>query len=238
MTAKLEWTRDKNGWWHAPNSKGGHWSIAVDVGGRFSVAGVSDEWETLADAKAWCEQQEREAAPPVELPEAGDVYEVPGRKETRRMFGGLDHDGYFVKWYGPHSRGVDSVEGWQSWLQSSGAVRIDGSQASLPLAQRSEEITKQDAALLGEAARRIKAEARVLELEGENVRLRERVTETEQECLVLLGQRNGARAAVGRLLEALRRIEDRYMGECPITGYWSIRKAAREAIQREEGVKS
>lgn len=212
MATKLEWKHSLNDGdeWHA-----GRWVIRVARLTGFFYAGSTDKkihggnWPTRKEAADWCQSQE-DAAAPVELPEVGSVWGVPGKPETRRMFGGMDHDGEFVKWYGPHNRGVESVEQWQSWVRESGAVRIDGE---------------------GE---------RVKELEAEVARLHNLNT---QMAAIGLGdmprELDDARAAVGRLLEALRGIEGHDSDACDHEDYggcWKwVRRLAREAIAKEEG---
>lgn len=229
MAAKLEWVRDKNGWWHAPRScgaKGGYWSIAVNNDGMFLIAGETEKrWHTLSDAKDYCQAQE-DAASHAELPKVGDVWGVPGKPETRRYVDGITGLIHSRGWKGNGSAQDLSI--WQSWVRDTGAVRIDGERD----AQWQKELAK-FVDLLKYAQEELDAErARVRELEAKLAALEKQYQACEDKVATEFER-------CGRLLEALRGIEKR-VATAPAS--WAaldaVEQMAREAIQREEGVKS
>ena len=97
----------------------------ADVGpGRGPNRGGEVEGCGLAD-RGLAPEVEDAAAPPAELPKPGDVYEVPGRKETRRFV--VSHTGDGVVTYADLEDECQVGErSWQSWVRDTGAVRIDG----------------------------------------------------------------------------------------------------------------
>lgn len=129
MAAKLEWVHSLNDGdeWHADR-----WVIRVArLTGFFYAVPMDDRkktfgnWPTLKEAAAWCEQQDREAAPPAELPQPGDVWGVQGKRETRRFV--VSHTGDGVVTYADLEDEYQVGERvWQSWVRDTGAVRIDG----------------------------------------------------------------------------------------------------------------
>lgn len=189
---------------------------------------LSEVWEAIKRLEARLDALEKRflaepktegaAAQPAELPEVGSVWGVPGKPETWRKV--LEADTNSVR-YGCFGHGTykHRLEDWSHFIKSSGAVRIDG------------EVE------------------RVAALEAENARLRVSLdeiggdyNEAKEEAVKLRGERDDARAAISRLLEALRGID----GEAGDRGFTHagdmyaslsrISGIARKAIKREKGV--
>jgi hypothetical protein len=117
MATKGVWSYDpgKTSW------RSGPCRIVVLAGGMFAPdTACGKVFETLRQAQAWCEAQEPEAP----LPKPGEVWGVPGEPGTWRKI--LDAAGgkcvWFERW---NDRTFVHHPAWQSWLASSGAVRID-----------------------------------------------------------------------------------------------------------------
>lgn len=146
----MEWVRDNKGWWHAPRSRialGGYWSIDVWDNGQFVVAGEKDKYfDRLADAKAWCESQERATQPPEPLPAVWSVWGVPGKPETRRFVHevrrtevNLSNKMVWGTWH--------TLESWHAWVRETGAVDLIADRAAL-VAELDQAVKRAEAAEL------------------------------------------------------------------------------------------
>jgi hypothetical protein len=116
MATKLVWSYDpgKTSW------RSGPWRIVVLAGGMFAPdTACGKVFETLRQAQAWCEGEEGKAP----SPKPGEVWGVPGEPLTWTIVDEVNDKFVWSGEFGYNER--ISISGWQSWLCSSGAVRID-----------------------------------------------------------------------------------------------------------------
>ena len=228
MAAKLEWKEHGQGNWEAKGRDGA--SIFVRGNGTFDawIDGHGLEGAaTFAEAVKYCQEVEDAAAPPAELPKPGDVYEVPGRKETRRFV--VSHTGDGVVTYADLEDECQVGErSWQSWVRDTGAVRIDGEGA------RVKELESDISHAVANAKKYAPDYPWTLNTASEAVwALGEGRNGVIQACDDWAARVAALEAENAELLEALRHIKSN--GDQAGGSLDYVYDIAREAIQREEG---
>lgn len=121
------WTQTTPGRWTS-----GPWTIRVLGCGLFTVAKGDErgrEFETLREAKQYAAKE-----PPPPLPNPGEVWGVPDKPGGWAKVVETDSEWILSEVFGAEEKARPDF--WQSWLASSGAVRLDTMAARLGEAVR------------------------------------------------------------------------------------------------------
>jgi len=242
MAKQLEWVYTSRGFWTA-----GKWEIWVDADGRFYVSGIKNNggFASLDGAKKCCQVREDAAAPVAQLPPVGSVWGVPGKSETQRRVDLVDDNVALVDFSTFHpDKSIGSAE-WHAWIRESGAVLIDGNQTAenwRKIAGDLKDVLDAERKQVGELRERLAAEleatkAKLAAVEKMYAGAEDAVTTHFEVSVTAAKERDELRAANGRLMAALRGIEehDACKHGSRFRCFDWMKQFAREAGLREEG---